>query len=143
MAQQDLQLRNGIQRLSLAVNAVVGGDLKPLAAQPEDNKSPDDDFGALLTSLERLFGQFDTDFIRISSEADASNNDAVQLGDLSQSIKDGAQPNANQTNEVLSRSEVLCDNILSVFNGIEHNGQVITGISSSASKASGIAAQVF
>lgn len=146
LAQQDLQLRNRIQRLSLAVAAAAGGDLKYLAAHPEGRDRPgrdrpDDDLGAMTTGLEKLFGQFDNDFTLISNEADVLNSSAAQLGGLSQSIRDGAQLNTKQTDDVLSRAEILSNNMLNVFTGIEKMGQGIAGISGSASKASGVAAQ--
>lgn len=140
-ASSEKQLRNRIQRLSKAVSAAAAGDLKYLAAHPEDGPRPDDDLGAMTTDLESLFGQFDSDFSSIAEDAAVLNQSAMHLGDLGRSINAGAQMNTQQIQQVLSGAMTVKDALTQVSSSIEQMDVGISSISDSASQASSVATQ--
>lgn len=140
-ADREHRLRIRIQRLSKAVGAAANGDLKYLAAHPEEGKRPDDELGMMTTDLERLFGQFDADFYSISHQAGTLNQAAAHLGELGMSIKAGAKLNTEQTDQVLSGALTVKEALVQVAADVKQMDSGIRTISCSASKASGVAAQ--
>lgn len=125
----------------MAVAAAASGDLKYLSAHPESTTRPDDDLGRMTTDLERLFMQFDTDFTRISAEANELNRAAIRLTDLGAAINDGASLNTEQASSVLSGAEKVKEEIQRVSEDVKQMVDGIESIESSAVQASSVATE--
>lgn len=135
------QLKGRIQRLSEAVGAAASGDLKYLAAHPENGERPDDDLGAMTTDLEQLFGQFENDFVRMSHEATSLTEAADTLSVLGEAISGGAQLNLDQSGQVLEAAAKVRAAIKTMSDDISAMVSGIGTIETSASQASRVATE--
>ena len=133
----ELTLR--VQRLSKAVSAAAGGDLKYLAQNPESESRSDDVLGQMITDLEQLFGQFDRDFTQIAGDATALTQSASRLSDLSKSINEGTEFSTNQTLRVLDGAISVREALVKVAEDVNHMTADICGIATSAELASTVA----
>lgn len=138
---REKDLKQRIQRLSKAVSAAAGGDLKYLAACPDQVERPNDDLGSMTTDLENLFNQFDHDFTGMAGDASVLNESATYLKQLGQLINDGTQLNSEQTGEVLGAVDSVRDALEQVSSRVEEMDNGIRGIAGNASQASTVATQ--
>ena len=138
MCKQKDELKTRVQRLSKAVSAAAGGDLKYLALNPE-SVNRNDDLGQMIADLEQLFGQFDRDFTKISADAIALTQSASHLGELSKSINEGAEFSTDQTRQVLHGATNVREFLVEVADDVEHMSADISGIATSAEQASSVA----
>lgn len=137
--EREAKLRGRIQRLSKAVSAAALGDLKYLAAHPDVAVNNDDNLDQMTGDLEKLFGQFDSDFESIKDEASILSEAANSLGVLSKSINSGAQLNTEQSKQVLDSAGSVRNTIHKMSEDISSMATGIGSIEGSAARASEVA----